>query len=56
MNILMNKKEKDKFGIMLPIEAPPLKYSLFVADKLSIIMQHRDATNWLLNNFIQLVF
>ncbi len=56
MNNMTTEKEKNKFGVMLPIETPPLKYSLFVADKLSIIMQHRDATNWLLNNFIQLVF
>lgn len=44
-------------GKILPVVIPPpMYYSIFAADKLSMIMLNKNAKNWLYNNFIQLVF
>lgn len=44
-------------GKILPVVIPPpIYYSLFAADKLSMIMLNKNAKNWLYNNFVQLVF
>lgn len=53
----MKNKFDELEGTVLPIVTPsPIYYSLFVADKLSMIMLNKNAENWIYNNFIQLVF
>ena len=52
-NNQLNELEGKVLPIVLP---PPIYYSLFAADKLSMIMLNENAKNWLYNNFIQLVF
>lgn len=48
-----NSISKKQLGLELP---PPLYYSLFAADKLSIVCQNQSGYNWIHNNFIQLLF
>ena len=53
----MKNKIEELEGTILPIVTPPpIYYSLFAADKLSMIMLNKNAKNWIYNNFIQLVF
>lgn len=53
----MKNKIEELEGTILPIVTPtPIYYSLFAADKLSMIMLNKNAQNWIYNNFIQLVF
>jgi hypothetical protein len=49
----INEQNKKQLGIAMP---PPVYYSLFAADKLSILCTNENAYNWLHNNFIQLLF
>ena len=52
-NCKLDQLEGKVLPIILP---PPIYYSLFAADKLSMIMLNKNAKNWLYNNFIQLIF
>jgi hypothetical protein len=48
-----NTISKKQMSLELP---PPVYYSLFAADKLSIVCQNQSGYNWVHNNFIQLLF
>ncbi|TCK92607.1 hypothetical protein EDC19_1756 [Natranaerovirga hydrolytica] len=49
----IDEKNKKQLSIVMP---PPVYYSLFAADKLSILCTNENAYNWIHNNFIQLLF
>lgn len=47
------EKNKKQLGLVIP---PPVYYSLFAADKLSMLCMNETGMNWIHNNFIQLLF
>lgn len=49
----IEEKNKKQLGLVIP---PPVYYSLFAADKLSMLCMNETAMNWIHNNFIQMLF
>ncbi len=47
------EKNKKQLGLVIP---PPVYYSLFAADKLSMLCMNETGMNWIHNNFIQMLF
>lgn len=53
LNLDKNQVDAKQLALSFP---PPVYYSLFAADKLSMICLNDSAYNWMYNNFIQLLF
>lgn len=49
----IQEKNKKQLGLVIP---PPVYYSLFAADKLSMLCMNDTGMNWIHNNFIQMLF